>query len=848
MVYRKEGIFIFNPFTGFLKSSLLLSVFLLLYIFTFGQVSDGGLPASHRVRLKAAAVIPQKALEALDIDQLKLKDKQEGVDNRYGVLKSLNVNIREEGLQTQVGNMNVWRYKLSSPNAFSLGLQFSTFDIPEGAALYIYSVDGDQIRGGFTNRNIKKSGGLVLAEFPQNELVIEYNEPVDAAFEGGVVLGSVSSGYVDLSTEAVSRIQINCDEGQDWQDHKRAVCMITFNDTQYSYYCSGSLVNNVNEDATPYFLTANHCISSDLEASTLVAYFNYENSSCTSDDASLKQSVSGSELLASGTASDFTLVKLDEDIPAEYEPFFAGWDATDNNPQNGTCIHHPQGTAKCIAIDNDEVQSNSYRIQWDDQSISEIDSHWEVSYDAGADEGGSSGSPLFDENKRIVGQLHGGDDTSSLFGKFSWSWDYRSVSSKQLKYWLDPDNTGIVQLDGFDSTSKPIAAFSPDFNILCLSEVLTLTDESKYGPQTWEWNISPSTYSFVNGTDKNSQNPQVLFSAEGSYTISLTVTNENGADEITETGVVSVFAELPVMLLDLPDEMTMCGWELDNYEFVGEGAPEFAFDITASDKFSTSVVENVLAVSLTDEAKQEGSFDTYVKVTGSQGECSNADSVLVHVVIPANDNVAQAIGLKLGYNGLYANDCATVEDNEPTPVSSDSPDNSIWFYFEGPSNGRVTIHAEGIDSEIAVYRAASAASLLSGSEASYTRLASSAGGSGNTVLEDLEVTPGTEYWLQLDGANGDEGELSIQLLSNTIEVYPNPSTGLYHLTVGSVEDGEAELSVYNQRGQLIYSGTGAFNQKENTVDFNLSGNPAGLYYFRAIINGEVMTKKLLLIR
>ena len=66
--------------------------------------------------------------------------------------------------------------------------EFSTFDIPEGAALYIYSDDGTQIRGGFTDLNRKANGGLTLAEFPQNTLIIEYNEPVDASYEGGVVL------------------------------------------------------------------------------------------------------------------------------------------------------------------------------------------------------------------------------------------------------------------------------------------------------------------------------------------------------------------------------------------------------------------------------------------------------------------------------------------------------------------------------------------------------------------------------------------------------------------------------------------------------------------------------------
>lgn len=847
MIARVEWGNIFDGIARSGKASVIVIALLLLGFSSFGQVSDGSIPASFKAMQKAAVIVPQKTLEALNIVELKSNDLQEGVDNRYGLMQTVNVNIKNDGVQTRVGSVNVWRYELESPNALSLGLHFSTFDIPDGAALYIYSVDGAQIRGGFTRQNIKQNGGLTLAEFPQGKVVIEYNEPVDAMFEGGVILGTVSSGYVDLTTEAISRIQINCDEGLDWQAQKRSVCMITYNDGQYSYYCSGALVNNVNEDAISYFLTANHCISSDLEASTLVAYFNYENSTCTSMDASLDQSVSGSELLASSSSSDFTLVKLDEDIPQDYEPFFAGWDATDNNPQNGTCIHHPQGTPKCIAVDDDLVQSNDYRIQWDDRTISEIDSHWEVFYDAGADEGGSSGAPLFDENKRIVGQLHGGDDASSLFGKFSWSWNYRSGSAQQLKYWLDPSNTGVLQLDGFDSTSKPIAAFSPEVSILCLSEVLTLIDGTKYGPLSWNWNISPATYAFVNGTDETSQNPQVLFSAEGSYTVSLTVTNENGTDGITEAGVVSVFGELPVKLVDVADEMTMCGWELDNYEFVAEGAPVFAFDITAADKFLSTVEDNVLTLSLTDEAKQEGSFDTYVKVTGSQGDCSKSDSVLLHVVIPENDNVAQAIGLKLGYNGLYSNDCATVEDNEPTPTSSDDLNNSTWFYFEGPSSGRITIETEGVDGDIAVYRATSAAYLLSGSEASYTRQASSASGNNGAVVESMEVMPGGRYWLQVDGKNGAEGEFSIQLLSNTIEVYPNPSSGLYHLTVGSVEDGEAELSVFNLKGQQIYSGNGVFNQRDNTVDFDLTGNPAGIYYFRAIINGEVLTKTLVLV-
>lgn len=830
------------------KLAMLMWGLLLSAGFAFAQVADGSMPASFSGTLKTATIIPVGKLQPVDAARLQAIDEQEGVNNRYGVLQTMNINLCEKALRSQVGTMNVWRYRLSGSGVYALGLNFSIFDIPEGAALYVYSADGKLIRGGFTSRNSKPNGGLTLADFPDDELIIEYNEPVDAAFHGGVILGSVSSAYVELSTKASNRIQINCVEGEDWQAHKRAVCLITFNDGQNSYYCTGFLVNNVNEDGTPFFLTARHCISSAAEASTLVAYFNYENSSCTADDASREQTVSGASLLASGSASDFTLVRLDEEIPQEYEPFFAGWDASDNNPQSGTCIHHPNGAPKSLAQDNDEVFSNDTPIIWEqNEGISEVDSHWEVFYDVGSDENGSSGAPLFDHNKRVVGQLHGGDNSTSLFGKFSWSWDRRAGASSQLKYWLDPDNTGVVQMDGFDSTAKPIAAFSPNDSILCLSEILMLNDQTKYAPQSWEWSISPATYSYVNGTDEHSQNPQVLFTAEGSYTISLITANDNGTDQLTRDAAVSVFAQLPVALAGLPDEMTICGRELDNYEFWAEGASDFSFEITAAEKFTTSVQGQLLTVGLTDEARQEGSFDTYVKVTGTQGACSSADSVLIHVIIPANDNIAQAIGLNLGYNGLFSNDCASIQDREPGPGTAEDPENSVWFYFEGPSSEQLTVQVDGIDSEIAVYRAATPVYLLSGSEASYLRVAS-ASGSGLAVMPDLDLVAGGKYWLQVDGINGDEGEMSIQLLSNTIEVYPNPSTGIFHLTVASVLDGDAEMAVYNSKGQQVYAGNGLFNQQANTVDFDLSGNPAGLYYFRAMINGALMTKILVLVK
>jgi hypothetical protein len=98
---------------------------------------------------------------------------------------------------------------------------------------------------------------------------------------------------------------------------------------------------------------------------------------------------------------------------------------------------------------------------------SEANSTWSVKWDRNTTtEGGSSGSPLFDENKRIIGQLWGGGAScnnltaTDFYGRLSNSWlPSGSDSSKQLKYWLDPSNTGAQFINGLDPVNPITANF-----------------------------------------------------------------------------------------------------------------------------------------------------------------------------------------------------------------------------------------------------------------------------------------------------------------------------------------------------------------------------------------------------
>ncbi len=829
------------------KKYLFLLFLVVSFEAVFGQICENTIPASFSTSTKSSVVIPESILDSVHVQQLKEEDSRLGIPNRYGVVQEIEIDIREVGVKTEAGDITIWRYELSCSDAVSLGVFFKSYSLPDGASVYIYSSDGEQLRGGFTSANNKSSGNLAIAEIASHDIIIEYNEPSGVDFPGELVVGSVSKSYTELAEVASDWVQINCTEGADWQSEKRSVCLMLFSEERYSYYCTGSLVNNVREDETPYFLTANHCISTNSAANTLITYFNYENSTCDGDDANLNQTLSGAELVANNSSSDFSLLKLSEYPPNEYEPYYAGWNASDDEPQTGTSIHHPEGSYKCIAFDYDAPVSYAQRILWDDNNITSSNTHWEVEYELGTDESGSSGGPLFDENKRIIGQLHGGDDVNSYFGKFSVSWDHSSDEAEQLKNWLDPDNTGTERLDGLDYSGLPVADFETDVTLTCLNTTVYFSDLTTHSPTEWSWSFSPESVEFMNGTDSSSQNPEIAFLEEGLYSATLIAGNESGKDTIVYENLIEAVANLDVSFYDFDDEIYLCGSELDDYLMIATGANTYSFEVSEADNFDINISSDSISLSLKDEVRQYGSFDTYVKVTGSHGNCSDSDSVLIHVVMPENDDIEFATALQLGQNAYFSNECGTVEDDEPVPGNLEL-ENSIWFTFTGPSNGLVSIEVDGIDAKAAVYEADSYYKILSGYYTILGACNEDYFSETTASIENLSVEPGVTYWLQVDGYNGDYGDMTINVLSNTIEVYPNPSSGMFYLTVATEEGGTAELEVYSINGQLVYSTTKTLSLDANTVQMDLSGLADGMYIFRANINGLNMSKKLILAR
>lgn len=57
--------------------------------------------------------------------------------------------------------------------------------------------------------------------------------------------------------------------------------------------------------------------------------------------------------------------------------------------------------------------------------------------------------------------------------------------------------------------------------VACVDQQVDILDNSTAGANVWNWNITPSTGVYVNGTSSSSQNPSLTFSTPGTYTIQL---------------------------------------------------------------------------------------------------------------------------------------------------------------------------------------------------------------------------------------------------------------------------------------------------------------------------------------
>ncbi len=422
------------------------------------QVAVDVEPWSSRMALPVPPVVqlPVPDVEALRAEDY-WRDRQPATPWRYGAPIEVDLDPTRDGVATVLPDGGrLWRLGLEASGAHHLDLLFDLYALPEGARLWVRSATADHTVGAFTRTNNKASGKLRITPVRGDGLVIEYYEPPDVLGEGRLHLSRVVYGYRDLferlgaekdfGSADSCNVNVACPEAAGREAAIRSAVHIVM---AYSV-CSGALVNNTADDQTPYLLTANHCTDGE-DVGNFVFWFNWESPTC--DDPPVEppaDTLSGATLVASRSASDFALLRLDGTIPMSYGVHYAGLDYREGVVPNSTFgVHHPSGDIKKYSEDVDPPTIDGY--------LGDIGStHWKIGdWEVGTTEGGSSGSPLFDQDGRIVGQLHGGgaacgNTGSDWYGRVARSWADGSTPSSRLREHLDPLGLDPGTIDGID--------------------------------------------------------------------------------------------------------------------------------------------------------------------------------------------------------------------------------------------------------------------------------------------------------------------------------------------------------------------------------------------------------------
>lgn len=412
--------------------------------------------------------VPEISITADDISFFQVKKANSSFkQDEFAIPIATNISAEDYGIWYSFPKLNkkIWLLAINAPQAQSINLILNPFNLLQGSKLFFYDSSQTQVLGAITFLNNKPTDILPLSIINGQKIYCELQMPLYANDYGSFTISQVSiepkSGSQLKSVEdkyfgrsESCNVNVNCNRSSGVQLQKNAVCRIVYSGTKR---CSGTLINNLDNDGTPYVLTAAHCVNTDYLASTAVFYFNYESPTCENIDGT-NHSISGSTLIAAGyhvpnepDSLDFALLKLSEMPPLSYFPYYSGWDATGIVPDSTFSIHHPQGDIKKISVDSEMPSTSSAGNGFDDNT------HWYImDYDYGTTESGSSGGGLIDNNLHLIGTLTLGNPAcseimSDNYQKLAHAYNDYSDEKYQLKKWLDPSQTGKLICDGFDA-------------------------------------------------------------------------------------------------------------------------------------------------------------------------------------------------------------------------------------------------------------------------------------------------------------------------------------------------------------------------------------------------------------
>lgn len=421
--------------------------------------------------------------------------------NLYRFGKGVDVSCTlDDGQWYTVNGGRLWTMTFDSQDARSLSFVFDRLILADNTELYIVNQDESELYGPVNSSYLPRTGLFLTDALGGRNATLLLFEPEEDYGETALSINSVVYGYrgPSLLEEAKTRtvdycgIDVVCYPEYDLES-KGVARIMMYNGSNY-YYGTGALLMSTNYLFRPYFITAFHCFDiinvdgylSNEEKVNINNYlfrFNFMKEECGGGLYKITRTFSGGTLKASIPSSDCVLVELNQSVRNYPNICWLGWDMSNSTPTSAFGIHHPHGEAMEISI---RYNSLPYPL-------------WNFNYDEGATWGGSSGSPLFNQDNRVVGYLVSGTNENQTspcklptvwYGKLRNAWYGGGTDSTRLSNWLDPLETGQTTInssypnfDTYNIIGNNVLWNSSDYYVDGVNSSMTVT-----------WSLSNSYY------------------------------------------------------------------------------------------------------------------------------------------------------------------------------------------------------------------------------------------------------------------------------------------------------------------------------------------------------------------
>jgi len=441
---------------------------------------------------------------------------------------------------------------------------------------------------------------------------------------------------------------------------------------------------------------------------------------------------------------------------------------------------------------------------------------------------------------------------------FSYSWDtgaetgtVTGLSAGQYCVTVSDGNgcstSDCISVTVADQPNPPVADFTADATQGCDMLTVQFTDMSTNNPTSWNWQ-------FGDGTTSTTENPQHTYTASGVYTVSLTVSNDDGtSDPEVKTDYITV-GETPQLSMAMTQESSVGA--ADGTATVtangGWGSLTYVWDNSETGSQISGLEAGTYCVTVTDEAGCSATDCIEVSVMGDNYAAFTAD--VTEACAPMEVQFTdQSTGNVLSWTWNFGDGGSSVEQNPA-------------YTYETPGTYTVSltvIYADGSDTHTeSDYITANEVPELSfnvtdesAAGASDGEISMSITGgespyiinwSNNAHTETIIGLSAGTYSVAVIDANGCAavGNATVEVdtdiagaIADEIKIYPNPVNDELHI----ISNSEIQtISVFDITGKLIIKKAPTCKQ----IEISLSEIQSGVYFVEIECNKQTVIRKI----